>query len=73
MCVHMKYSSVKWNIKWDVYQVGLAEMLLFFLIKTEMKVSDSPIPLTCPSYCLIIAEEEWKEALISDGWEEMPY
>lgn len=56
-----------------MYQVGLAEMLLFILTKTEMKVSDSPIPLTCPSFCLIIAEEEWKEALISDGWEEMPY
>lgn len=49
-------------------------MLLFFLIKTEMKVSDSPIPLTSTSFCLIIAEEEWKEeALTSDGWEEMPY
>ena len=49
-------------------------MLLFFLIKTEMKVSDSPIPLTRTSFCLIIAEEEWKEeALTSDSWEEMPY
>ena len=38
-----------------------------------MKVSDSPIPLTCTSFCLIIVEEEWKEALTSDGWEEMPY